>query len=56
MKELQIRSIVVKKFRYHMEKITSKEKENLLNRDFKTTSIHQKWCIDITYIYTKKAV
>lgn len=25
-----------------------------MNRDFKTTSIHQKWCTDITYIYTKK--
>ena len=54
MRELQIRSIVVKKFRYHTEKITSEEKENLLNRDFKTTSIHQKWCTDITYIYTQK--
>ena len=54
MKELRIRSIVVKKFRYHCEKITSDEKENLLNRDFTTTAIHQKWCTDITYIYTKK--
>ena len=25
-----------------------------MNRDFKTTSIHQKWCTDITYIYTQK--
>ena len=42
MKELKISSIVVKKFRYHSEKITSDMKENLLNRDFTTTSIHQK--------------
>ena len=54
MKELRIRSIVVKKFRYHCAKVTSDEKENLLNQDFTTTAIHQKWCMDITYIYTKK--
>lgn len=54
MKELGIHSIVVKKFRYHREKVTSDKKENLLNRDFTTTAIHQKWCTDITYIYTKK--
>ena len=54
MRELQIRSIIVKKFRYHTEKITCDEKENLLNRDFITIAIHKKWCTDITYIYTKK--
>ena len=54
MQELRIRSIVVKKFRYPCEKVTSDEKENLLNRYFTTTAIHQKWCTDITYIYTKK--
>lgn len=51
---MDIRSIVVKKFRYHSEKVTSEDKENILNRDFKTTSINQKWCTDITYIYTIK--
>ena len=54
MKELQIRSIIIKKFRCYSEKITSNKKENLLNREFKTTFIHQKWCMDTTYIYTKK--
>lgn len=54
MKELGIYSIVVKKFRYHSEKVTCDEKEKLLNCDFTTTGIHQKWCTDITYIYTKK--
>ena len=54
MKELGIHSIIIKKFRYYSEKLTFAEKENLLNRNFKTTDIHQKWCTDITYIYTKK--
>ncbi|KAF5032311.1 IS3 family transposase ISBce13 [anaerobic digester metagenome] len=54
MSAMDIRSIVVKKFRYHSEKVTSEDKENILNRDFKTTSINQKWCTDITYIYTIK--
>jgi len=51
---LQIRSIVVKKFKYHSEKVKSEEKQNILNRDFTTTGINQKWCTDITYIYTIK--
>lgn len=54
MSAMQIRSIVVKKFRYHSEKVTSDDKENLINRDFTTTSINQKWCTDITYIHTLK--
>ena len=54
MSAMCIRSIVVKKFRYHTEKVTSDDKENILNRDFKTTGINQKWCTDITYIYTIK--
>ena len=40
MSELQIRSIVVKKFRYHSEKVTSEAKENILKRDFTTTTIN----------------
>ena len=28
------------------------EHDNLLNRDFKTTGINEKWCTDITYIHT----
>lgn len=54
MSSMNIRSIVVKKFRYHSEKVTSDDKENILNRDFKTTNINQKLCTDITYIYTVK--
>ncbi|MSP52823.1 MAG: hypothetical protein EXR81_01045 [Gammaproteobacteria bacterium] len=26
--------------------------KNILNRDFSTTTINQKWCGDITYIHT----
>ncbi len=54
MKDMKIRSIVVKKFRYHSEKTVCEEKENILNRNFSTTSINQKWCTDITYIFTAK--
>lgn len=53
MKKLEIRSIVVRKFRYQREKVTSDERKNLLNQDFTTTAINQNWCTDITYIYTK---
>lgn len=52
MADMGIRSIVVKKFKYHTDKPASEEKENIINRDFKTTSINQKWCTDITYINT----
>ena len=52
MTDMGIRSIVIKKFRYHSEKVTSESKENILNRDFNTTGINQKWCTDITYIHT----
>lgn len=52
MNQLQIRSIVTKKFHYHSEKTVSGPRENVLNRDFTTTNINQKWCTDITYIYT----
>lgn len=54
MKDMKIQSIVVKKFRYHSQKVACYEKENILNRDFSTTSINQKWCTDITYISTAK--
>lgn len=54
MKELNICSIVVKKYRHYTEKTSVENRENLLNRDFSTTGIHQKWCTDITYIHTSK--
>lgn len=52
MAAMGIRSIVVKKYRPHSSKCNIEERENLLNRDFNTSGINQKWCTDITYIHT----
>ena len=50
MKDMKIRSMVVKNFLYYSEKSISDEKENFLNRDFTTTGVNQKRRTDITYI------
>nr|WP_304441956.1 IS3 family transposase [Thermosipho sp. 1063] len=50
MKKLGIRSIVVKKFKNHKTKEKIQQLPNILNQDFETTTINQKWCGDITYI------
>jgi transposase InsO family protein len=53
MKELKIRSITVKKWnpgRSSKKQIVSRK--NILNQDFTTSNINQKWVTDITYIYT----
>src|SRR5699024_7340052 len=52
MKKANIRSIVVKKFRPTPSKETIVERENLLERDFSTETINEKWVGDITYIHT----
>src|SRR5690625_2558053 len=52
MKEAGIRSITVKKFRPTPSKEKVEERENILKRDFSTTTINQKWVGDITYIHT----
>ena len=53
MKKLGIRSIVVKKYRPHRNNKKVYDKgENLLNRDFSTTKINEKWVADITYIHS----
>ena len=49
-----LRSIVVKKYKHHSEKNDIPEKKNILNRDFTTDTINQKWCTDITYIHVLK--
>ena len=54
MKKLGIRSIVIKKYRPSSTKKVYEEGENLLNRDFPTTKINEKWVADITYIHTQK--
>jgi len=48
MKKACIRSKTVKKFRPMPSKETMMERENILKRDFSTTSINQKWVGDIT--------
>ncbi|MFD1736705.1 IS3 family transposase [Bacillus salitolerans] len=52
MAELGIRSIVNKKFRPQASKGEVVERENILNQDFTTTTINEKWVTDITYINT----
>ena len=54
MKILGIRSITVKKFRPAASKKKVESRENVLNRNFSTTTINQKWVTDMTYIYTIK--
>jgi len=52
MREAGIRSIVVKNFRPSSSKETVVERDNLLERDFSTDTINEKWVSDITYINT----
>jgi putative transposase len=54
MKKLGIRSIIIKKYRPSSSKRKIEEQENILKRDFSTTTINQKWVTDITYIHTIK--
>ena len=51
MKKLDIRSIIVKKFKNHRSKKDLKEYKNIISRDFTTKTINEKWCGDITYIH-----
>lgn len=52
MKKAGIRSIIVKKFRLTSSKETIVERENLLERNFTTQAINEKWVGDITSIHT----
>ena len=52
MKKAGIRSIVVKRFRPTPSKEKITERDNLLQRDFSTKSMNEKWVGDITHIYT----
>lgn len=51
MRKLGIRSIVTKKFKNHKAKEKVKQLPNIIKQDFTTTTINEKWCGDITYIY-----
>ena len=52
MKRLEIRSVVVRKYNHKVNngKVPD-DKENILNRDFTTNTINEKWVTDITYIH-----
>lgn len=54
MSTLGIKSVVVKKYKPVKFEKNIEQKENILNQDFSTTSINQKWSTDITYIHTEK--
>lgn len=55
MRKLNLRSITVKKYKPGKQaKVRVEGRKNLLNQDFTTTSINQKWVTDITYIHTQK--
>ena len=49
-----LKSIVVKKYKHHSSKNEILENQNILNRDFETNTINQKWCTDIRYIHVLK--
>ena len=55
MKILGLRSITVKKYNHNgNKKEDDKNKENLLEQNFKAEKPSEKWVGDITYIYTKE--
>ena len=55
MTDLGLRSITVRKYRPHSSnKKVIEGLENVLKRDFTTTTINEKWVGDITYIHTLK--
>ncbi|WP_425388506.1 IS3 family transposase [Bacillus solimangrovi] len=54
MKKADIHSIVKKKFRPHGSNERVENRENVLKRDFSTSSINEKWVADITYVHTVK--
>jgi transposase InsO family protein len=54
MKQLGIKSIIIKKYRPTSSKRKIEEQENVLKRDFQANTINEKWVTDITYIHTVK--
>ncbi len=54
MREMDLYSVIVKKYKHHSSKNVVEGLENVLRRDFSTTTINEKWVGDITYIYTLK--
>lgn len=54
MKQLQIKSMTVKKFRNYRQKQRDIKLENLVNQDFTASKPNQVWLSDITYIHTSR--
>lgn len=54
MRELGLKSVVIRKFKHYSTKGKVESRENLINQDFSTKSINEKWVSDITYIHTIK--
>ena len=50
MKKLNIKSIIIKKFRPHSSKSKTEAKENVLKRDFSTTTINVKWVLWVLHL------
>ena len=46
----KIHKILSKKFKHHTTKVKIEHKDNILNQDFLTNTINEKWVGDITYI------
>lgn len=54
MSELGLKSVFIRKFKHYSTKGKVESRDNLLNQDFSTKSINEKWVSDITYIHTVK--
>lgn len=54
MREMNLYSVIVKKYKHYSSKNVIESLENVLNQDFTTTTINEKWVGDITYIHTIK--
>ena len=54
MTKLGLCAVTVKKYKPHSSKKVAEDFENILKRDFTTTSITEKWVGDITYIHTTR--
>ena len=53
MRQLDIRSIVVRKYRHYRSKTDNMPRENIVARNFSAEKPNQIWLSDITYIHTK---
>ncbi len=52
--KLGIKSIVMKKFKPQSSKSKVEDKVNILDRNFSTNNLNEKWVTDITYVHIKR--